>query len=237
MRDKTTDERFFVLSLFAVAKEIIRNGRHVPGQVIRVEMPIGLPPKHFGTLYRKYEVYFQRDELIEFTYNDIPFSISISKAVAFPQNYAAAMTMYNQICEYSKAIVIDIGGYTMDYLAIRNGIIKLYNKISSRINAEYDVLLESEDIDNILQRDKSGFVSEITDTVKTMTQIFTDDLLGTIRERGMDLKSGCTIFVGGGALVLEDFLKSSDKLGVCLFVADINANAKGFKLLYEMENG
>lgn len=254
MRDKTTDERFFILSLFAVAKEVVKAGRYVQGQIIRVELPVGLPPKHFGTLYRKYEAYFRRDELTEFTYNDMPFSISISKTSAFPQNYAAAMTMYGQINTYSKAIVVDIGGYTMDYLAVRSGvpdlglcdsleygIIKLYNRISSRVSAEYDILLESRDIDSILRQEGGGLNTEVTDaavtdTVMAMAQVFADDLLGTLRERGVDLKSSCTVFVGGGAVILKEFLQNSGKLGTSLFVSDIHANAKGFKLLYEMEN-
>lgn len=73
------------------------------------------------------------------------------------------MTIYGKLKEYVKVIVIDLGGFTLDYLMLRNGqpdlgvcdsldngVIKLYNSISSRINAEYDVLLEETDMDQMI---------------------------------------------------------------------------------------
>ena len=35
--------------------------------------------------------------------------------------------------------------------------------------------------------------------VQEMAETFTEDFLGSLRERNMDLKSGCVVFVGGGA--------------------------------------
>ena len=41
--------------------------------------------------------------------------------MAFPQDYAAAMTIFPQIQGYNKVVTVDIGGFTLDYLLLRNG--------------------------------------------------------------------------------------------------------------------
>ena len=88
--------------------------------------------------------------------------MEITDAAAFPQDYAAAMTVYQRIAEFNKVITVDIGGFTLDYLLIRGGrpdlgvcdsqgtggsfekgVIKLYNDVASRINSEKDILLET----------------------------------------------------------------------------------------------
>ena len=82
--------------------------------------------------------------------------MEITDAAAFPQDYAAAMTVYQRIAEFNKVITVDIGGFTLDYLLIRGGrpdlgvcdslekgVIKLYNDVASRINSEKDILLDT----------------------------------------------------------------------------------------------
>ncbi len=99
------------------------------------------------------------------------------------------MTIYGKLKEYVKVIVIDLGGFTLDYLMLRNGqpdlgvcdsldngVIKLYNSISSRINAEYDVLLEETDMDQmILGKDtdyEPGIVRIVQEMAETLQRIF-----------------------------------------------------------------
>ena len=65
LRDKTADERFFILSLFAIAGEIEAQERYAPNCLIPVSLAVGLPPSHYGALYKKFEQYFKP--------HDIPF--------------------------------------------------------------------------------------------------------------------------------------------------------------------
>ena len=59
-RDKTQDDRFFILTLFAIVKELEENSQIQPEDVIQVDLPIGLPPKHYAELCERYEAYFKR---------------------------------------------------------------------------------------------------------------------------------------------------------------------------------
>lgn len=247
MRDKTADERFFILTLFAIAMEADRR-RISNDAVLQVELPVGLPPRHFGALYQKFGDYFRRAEEIQFWYKKIPYRIRIEEAAVFPQDYAAAMTVYTKISGYSKVLTVDIGGFTLDYLLIREsrpdlsvceslemGVITLYNRIISRISSEYDVLLEETDIDSIIREKRTDYEERIKKTVLEMTDTYVNDVLGALRERGLDLKTGCVVFIGGGASLLKRFLEASDRIGRSIFVEDICANAKGYGLLYQIQ--
>ena len=158
------------------------------------------------------------------------------------------MTVYQKIAEYSKVITVDIGGFTLDYLLIRGGkpdlsvcdslekgVIRLYNDIASRINSEQDILLDDTDIDRIIQGEKTDFYGEVIRIVEDMTKTYVDDILGTLRERGLDLKTSCVVFIGGGSLLLRKYLEHSGKIGRCIFVEDICANTKGYGMLYQIQ--
>ena len=248
MRDKTVDDRFFILTLFAVAMEAEKQMFNKENTILQAVLPVGLPPKHYGTLYRKFEDYFKRRGIQQFTYKGIPYKVEITDAVAFPQDYAAAMTVYQRITGFNKVITVDIGGFTLDYLLIRGGrpdlgvcdslekgVIKLYNDVASRINSEKDILLDDTDIDRIIRGEKTDYDGEVLRIVGDMTRTFVDDILGTLRERGLDLKTSCVVFIGGGAMLLKKYLESSDKTGRSIFVEDICANAKGYGLLYQVQ--
>ena len=248
MRDKTQDERFFILTLFGIAMEAERQGRNTGEEILYVDLPVGLPPKHYGVLHKRFREYFIGMGKLEFAYKGKEYVVQIEDAYVFPQDYAAAMTIYSQITEYSKVTTVDIGGFTIDYLLLRNGrpdlsvcdslekgVIIMYNKIISRMNAEHDLLLEDTDIDSIIKGEKTDYSESILRLVREMVKTYVDDLLGTLRELGLDLRTGRVVFIGGGALLLREYLETSDKIGKCVFVTDICANAKGYELLYQVQ--
>lgn len=248
MRDKTADDRFFILTLFGIAMEAEKQALCKEDTILQVSLPVGLPPKHYGALYQKFQEYFSGRGRQSFTYRGKAYTIEIEQVSAFPQDYAVAMTIYPKISEFNKVVTVDIGGFTLDYLLIRSGkpdlsacdslekgVITLYNKVISRINSEHDILLEDSDVDRIIREEKTDYGTQIQKTVREMTRTYVDDLLGTLRERGIDLKTGCVVFIGGGALLLREYLSHSEKIGHCVFIEDIRANAKGYGLLYQIQ--
>lgn len=65
MRDTTKDDRFFVLTLFAIAKELQRINALQP--LVEAELAIGLPPEHYE-LRNRFAGYFKRGS-VKFVYN------------------------------------------------------------------------------------------------------------------------------------------------------------------------
>lgn len=111
-----------VLTLFAIAKELERRKAAETLDPIDITLLIGLPPAHYEQLHSRFEQYFlRRREAIDFEYNGKYYSIRISKVLSYPQAFAAAVTQYSTLKTYSVAYIIDIGGFTIDVLKLRNG--------------------------------------------------------------------------------------------------------------------
>lgn len=185
-KDKTDDERFFVLTLFSLAGELSARGSSTE-DVVRVRLAVGLPPAHFGAQAKQFTEYFQRRDIIKFTFN--------GKA------YAAAATMLYTLMEDTKAVILDIGGFTADYLLLKNGpadlstcdslengVIVLYNRIRSKANAELDILMDENDVDIILKGKGEGYPQAAVNLVEQQAQQFVNDLFSTLRERMLDLR-------------------------------------------------
>ena len=244
-KDKTTDERFFILSLFAIAEEIEAQGAYTSG-LMPIDLAIGLPPAHFGAQNKAFVRYFKRKEPIYFSYRDKLYSILIRNVQCYPQAFAAAAMMLGELATVPRALILDVGGFTADYLLLKNGradlstcdslengVILLYNRIRSKASSDLDILLEETDVDAILlQGQGSSYGEEVAALVEYQAQEFVNDMLGALRERQLDLRTGRVIFVGGGACLLRRQIGASGKVAHPVFVEDVNANAKGFEYLY-----
>ena len=112
--------------------------------------------------------------------------------------------------------------------------ITMYNQVKSKVNAELAVRLEESEIDAVLRGRKDHVSAEVSAMVEQQAQEFVNDLFSTIREQGLELKSGVVVFVGGGAILLRKQIEASGKIGTPLFVEDIQANVKGFEMLYRL---
>ena len=249
-KDKTEDARFFILTLFAIAREIEEQGVFHPG-VMRVQLAVGLPPAYYGTHYQSFIRYFLDRGTVNFSYRGKTYSILIDNVDCYPQSYAAALTMFQTLSTIPKALVLDIGGMTADYLQIKygegdlsvcdsleNGVIRLYNRIESKVRAEQDTLLTEREIDAILLGDEVQVPFGVASVVDRLAQEFVADLLSALRERQLELKSGPVIFVGGGSILLRKQIQKSGKVSNPLFVEDIRANARGYEVLYKLsQNG
>jgi plasmid segregation protein ParM len=246
-KDKTEDDRFFVLTLFALAGELAARGYNT-GDVLRTRLAVGLPPAHFGAQAKRFTEYFQGRGIITFSFNGKGYEVYIEDVACFPQAYAAAATMLYQLMDDTKAVILDIGGFTADYLLLKNGqadlstcdslengVILLYNRIRSKANAELDILLDENDVDIILQGKGTDYPEPAISLVEQQAQQFVGDLFSTLRERMLDLRFMKVVFVGGGAILLRKQIEASGKVGTPLFVDDINANAKGYEYLYQIE--
>ena len=245
--DRRNDPTFSYLTLIAIAEEITARGIGEKEQQ-HIQLAVGLPPAHFGSQAEKFTAYFQGRGLVEFMYGDKHYTISIEDVACYPQAYAAAATMLHTLMNEAKAVVVDIGGFTADYLlmkngkadlsscdSLENGVILLYNKIRSRGNAELDLLLDEGDVDAILTGKQTQYPSSVVRLVEQLAQEFVNDLFSTLRERMLDLRYCTVVFVGGGAILLRRQIEASGKVGKPLFVSNINANAAGYEYLYRLE--
>lgn len=145
------------------------------------------------------------------------------------------------------ALVVDIGGYTMDYIRIKrgrgdlvscdsleNGVIMLYNRIISKVRAAQDILLTEEEIDAVLLGQSVQGLQSVIPVVERCAQEFVSDLLSALRERQLELRTAPVVFVGGGSILLKRHIEQSGKVAHPMFVEDIRANVKGYETLYRV---
>jgi plasmid segregation protein ParM len=242
-RDKTKDKTCFILTLFALSKEIIEEDKYEP--VIDLDLGVGLPPEHYGLQKEKFAKYFKSfGETIEYEYNGKNFILNINSVNVFPQAYAAVAQKASELKTYTRTYIIDIGGYTTDILllnkgkpdltccrSIENGIIKMNNTIKGRINSAYDMQIEEDHIYDVLSGRKTILKEEVKDMIKAEASKHAATILNELRELGIDLRTNPAIFVGGGALLLQEFIEKSDMTVMVEFMPDISANAVGYTIL------
>lgn len=242
MKDKTQDERFFILSLFAIAKELESSGLYSP--IENIDLAVGLPPEHYGVLKEKFADYFRRTETIKFTYKDKPYNVIINNVMVFPQAYAAVVPHSSLVMNELRVFIVDIGGYTTDVLLLRNGkpdlqfcrsfetgIITMNSEIVRKVGTLYDMRIEDEHISAVLGGKETILPSEVKETITKATGLHAKDILDNLREHQVDLRSNPVIFIGGGSQLLRSFLENSPMVAKAHFIVSPNANAIGYKLL------
>ena len=249
LRDKTEDDRFFILTLFAIAKELEYRDVSETLDPIEITLLVGLPPAHYEQLHSRFEQYFlRRREAIDFEYNGKYYSVRINKVLSYPQAFAAAVTQYSTLKVHSVAYIIDIGGFTIDVLKLRfgrpdlevvesfeKGVITLYNSIASKCNSQYARILEECEIDEVIRNQPTVLPGEVQQLIRIMTSDFLAEFYNFLRERGIDVSTSKCVFAGGGSLLLRGMIERGNKVASPIFIEDIHANAIGYEVLYQSE--
>lgn len=143
-QDKTTDDYYFILSLAAIAREIIMKSAMIATPIGRevdfatamqeavkrqpefnemIYLSVGLPPRDMKVQSQKLKAYYMRNgETLRFTYNGIKFNIRIADVFVSPQGFAAVYPsdQFARVSAAPQSYIIDIGGYTTDIARIVN---------------------------------------------------------------------------------------------------------------------
>lgn len=256
LEDKTIDDRYYILTLLGVAKELekegIETGIH-EGGTIPIQLLVGLPPGDYGKQIRKFWEYFWRQgKTVYFSYKGKPYRIRYESVKVYMQGYSAYILVANQLHlqEQPKVLLIDIGGFTVDYLLVRygvvdrtridslpEGIIMLYKRIMVGIRQRFNLYLEEIDIDNILFKRKTPYSELVIRRTFEIAAEYMSDLLGSFLEFGIDFRTTVTVFVGGGTVLLKDIIDEVWKRYHSTYYAvdDPRANVKGFIKQYMAE--
>lgn len=253
-REKYKDERFFILTLVSICKELQRRANKSPA--VDVELLLGLPPAHYGTQHQKLKEYFLNcGREIDLEFNDEPIRIRIINVEVYVQGHAALMTRPKLLEEYDKIILHDIGGFTWDYIIFREkgqvvqngtmekGIIPFYNRLSDYILSEYNLHFDERDIDNLITKESviDLIQQKQFEKIKELANItaiqFLKEGFLAFSEKGIDLNMHANVFCGGAVQIFKNYileLQQQNIIGKAEFIDDINANAVGYEKIYKM---
>ena len=109
-----------------------------------------------------------------------------------------------------------------------------------RIAGGRDQILASVDkynIDKIILERGGVYKTELKERVREIAIGYVTELLGRFRELGIDFNTTQTIFLGGGSILMAEFIQIVWKRygGEYSVINDTKANAKGYRLQYQVE--
>lgn len=246
MEDKSENEDFFILTLFAIAKEL-RNRQIECSAAISIGLAVGLPPAHIGRLKDNFVKYFKR-EFVNFEYGSSMMLINIEDVYLYPQGFSAILPYFGEVAKVSKAYIIDIGGYTTDVILLRNGdidlsfcesfdmgVIEFFNEVKMALRKEFRKIPDESQIESAIKQ-KERLYGNMTTMINEEAKRYTDKLLKTLNESGVDLFLSKIFFIGGGSLLFKEFLDQSDYLNDKQYITDVSANADGYEYLANLSN-
>jgi plasmid segregation protein ParM len=241
--DKTTDEDFFILTLAAIAESIDNTEDYNLLKCQDIVLAVGLPIVNYGRMKERFRSYFIRNN-VQYKYEGKEYLINITDCFVFPQSYSALLTRFSEYRDVPLVNVCDIGGGTTDCFKMENsiinisssfslkiGTISLFNSIAQEILAREYYLTEFQIQQIILGKQPVFDEQGISQIIGEGTKRFTDKLISSIVEHGLELRLNPTVFVGGGSILLKQYIEKT-KIGYSEVIEDPSyANAKGFELL------
>ncbi len=264
VKDKTADEKCFILTLIAIAKEIYssikvegKTKEEVQDEISKytdLYLGVGLPPAHMATLSENLVKYYEQNfsDKIDFNYEGYDFSLSLKKLGVYPQDYAAVLAFNAKedfiTRKYKTYYAIDIGGYTVDVVPIHLnrpqvegckslelGILKMYSHIASDMNRDFGINVEYDKIEDVLRGEATIFNEEEVAFINNAAQAWTDSIINHLREDGLEFNSNPVVFLGGGSKLLKKNIKNNKLIRLCDFISDPKANAKGYRKILLQE--
>ena len=240
MINKTVNDKFFILSMPSIAQ--VLEGVYGGINAADIILAVGLPIIHYSSNKEQFKNYFIREN-IEFDYNGKPYKVNIKDAYVWAQGYAGLMPYFNQYRGISRINLIDIGGYSVDAFVVEKGILNikscislsggivfLFNDIKQEI-LSLGMEIHEVQIEEILMASDTCFADQgLKDLIYKKAKTFTEELLDKLKEHGFEMKINPNVFMGGGSLLLKQFIEKRNEPFYMEFL-DQFSNVRGYEIL------
>lgn len=234
--NKIENDNYYNLTLAGIAMELRKRGKNEADVIIAA----GLPIARFGDEKEGFLNYLKARKEVYFKFEKEEFHIRILNAVVFPQCYAAVLDRIQTMTE--RAVVVDIGSWTIDIIPIENrtpitsectslpeGLITCMHAINDECYKQLSEHVDDSIIQKVMRYGTANIDEKFLSVIQTEIAKYMDGIYNSLREHGVNLKTTPIIFCGGGAVVMKNFGNIQQRN--ISYVLDIKANAKGFELL------
>ena len=230
----------------------------VQGEIDRItaiDLGIGLPPTHCSTL-REPSIKYYEDRMkdgVQFEYNNYKYNLRLTKCKCYPQDMAALIvykpkdlnSITNTLTSYYG---IDIGGWTVDVVAIMKGtiqmslcdslplgILAMFNTMVREIEIETGTRLTHENIESVLLRMPTILDEHIVELINAKAKAWFENILRELAQLGIEPATYPIIFLGGGAKLFEKYIKESTLIKRFEIIGDPHANAEAYRILLKSD--
>lgn len=209
---KVENENFYLLTLVAMAKELEIRGKSEADVVLAV----GLPLTRFSAERKPFIDYLSQNRDVVFGFEQKLYTIHILNVLVYPQCYAAVAGMLPAFGK--KALVIDVGSWTVDSMLIVNkkpdnskcdtqneGLIKCMRAINRVAIQVKNRKIDEAEIQEYMKTGKTELPKDFKEIMDQQIQDFVDKVYRYQTECGYSLDMVPVYFVGGGAVVMRNF--------------------------------
>lgn len=243
LRDKTSNQRYYLLTLAAIAKEMEERGLPSPADI---RIAAGLPLTSYGREKKKFREYLLSGaNPIEFKYEGKAYSVNIREVVLYPQAYAALSLHMNLLLGEPSVILADIGGWTVDVMrldrgtpnasscrSLELGTIRCMDEIAEQVRRSIGLSVTTAQIETVLRGRLCTLDARAKSIIHREGEAYAAKLIATISESGFDANAMPIIFMGGGANIMKGRVAPQFGLSQPILLTDASLNAKGYERLF-----
>jgi plasmid segregation protein ParM len=117
------------------------------------------------------------------------------------------------------------------------GMSKLRGQIIDDVINDYGVTLDTKTVDGYLKDKRLPLPDDIKEQVENRieqtTAEFTTELINQLHTKVADFRVYPSIFLGGGSMVLKEYIEKSKMFGITHYIDSISANAIGYEKIAE----
>lgn len=255
-KDKTKDDVFFVLTLFAIARELDLPRNYSPEMPIA--LAVGLPPQYmmnktdtdaWGKFFREKS----KGSRIVFEYSKNgkqlrEYAFTLEKVNVSPQAYTVVILDKQTFEQQSSHFIVDIGGFTTDVLEINNGktnlrncnslelgVIALCSNAIKQVLTDTGIKIREEYVLDYMRTGKEDR-PEVKKAMDIAIDEYTQRLFGELKAYcGIELESDNITFIGGGTAILKEKIqKESKDSSRITYKTNERINAIGYQKIMEM---
>jgi len=243
--DKTADEDFYILTLASIASEL----RLERIEEAKVHLALGLPTTWTGRQRMDYQRYMMRNPDVQFTFNDIQYTIHLIDCSVFPQGYAALVPLmdndkkYNNFRQFVGTVMMaDIGNGTMNIMRLVDGrpndqhcwtevlgVNQCVLTVRKQMTDKYGIDMPETVIEQFLRTGTTNISRELLDSLTAIVRGYVTGLFDALRVHGYDARMMKLFVMGGGGCLMKHFGKYDPDAVV--FVDDLHASAKGYEYM------
>lgn len=248
------NDDFLILTQFAIAMEL--EATQMPPGVYDIYLATALPPAYLTSkeLRGNLKQFFRRQ--LTFRYNGQRYQVNIVRVYVCPQGIAAAyanvqterMAQYGCPMELlekeSLAVLVDIGGGTVDPVLLKRGIpqpmedenpakgtIWTYSSIRRDIKAKTGQDISEDTINMYLSGEAIRMDEASVGIIQSHMESYANRLLMELREKGLPFSTAYTIVQGGGAKFVRSQWKQLPGFAALDFLPEIRATAMGCEVM------
>jgi plasmid segregation protein ParM len=199
----------------------------------KIHLALNIPLNLYknSTLKENYRSFMQNNgEIISIKINDTAYAFRISSILILPE---AIGPLYSRTTAFrdKKVTVIDIGSLNVNYCTFNrlvpeidsmnisnSGINVLRSKIAETLTSTYGILVTDDDVEEILNNEYLYIAgikkTESKEIIEKLISKHVSEIFNYGRSRGLTFNNTSIIFVGGGTLLLKNYIISQYPLAI-----------------------